>query len=250
MGFDLDGKTVLVTGATRGIGRAIAVAVAEAGADVVGLARTKDSLLDLGHEIESMGRRFLPVVEDLGDVEAVGRAVPVVWDWSGGIDVLINAAGTIIRSEPPDVKPSEWDQIMAVNARGPFFLTQEIGTRMLIDGGGSVVNIASLAAEFVTKASVVYQASKAALVQLTRALAVRWAPDVRVNAVGPGYIRTSLTEQWLADEANLGYVENRTPQGRVGTPDDVVGAVLFLASPASGYITGQHLFVDGGWSVG
>ena len=98
--------------------------------------------------------------------------------------------------------------------------------------------------------SVVYQASKAALVQLTRALAARWAPDVRVNAVGPGYIRTSLNEDWLAVEANLRYVQSRTPQGRVGTPEDVVGAVLFLASPASSYITGQHLLVDGGWSLG
>ena len=250
MQFDLEGKTVLVTGASRGIGRAISVAVAEAGADVVGLARTRESLLQLGDEIEAGGRRFLPLVTDLTDADAIVEAALAAWEWKAGIDVLVGAAGTIIRSDPPGVTPSDWEQTFAVNARGPFFLTQDIGSRMLAAGGGSVVNITSLAAEVVTRASVVYQASKAALVQLTRALAARWAPDVRVNAVGPGYIRTSLNEDWLAVEANLRYVQSRTTQGRVGTPEDVVGAVLFLASPASSYITGQHLLVDGGWSLG
>ncbi len=250
MQFDLEGKTVLVTGASRGIGRAISVAVAEAGADVAGLARTRESLLQLGDEIEAGGRRFLPLLTDLTDANAIVEAALAAWEWKAGIDVLVGAAGTIIRSDPPGVTPSDWEQTFAVNARGPFFLTQDIGSRMLAAGGGSVVNITSLAAEVVTRASVVYQASKAALVQLTRALAARWAPDVRVNAVGPGYIRTSLNEDWLAVEANLRYVQSRTPQGRVGTPEDVVGAVLFLASPASSYITGQHLLVDGGWSLG
>ena len=148
------------------------------------------------------------------------------------------------------MSPADWELTFAVNARGPFFLTQEIGTRMVGAGGGSIVNVTSVAAQVVTRAPVVYQASKAALVQLTRGLAARWAPEVRVNAVGPGYIRTDLNDAWLRDEANLEYVESNTPQGRVGSPDDVVGAVLFLSSQLSSYVTGQQLYVDGGWSVG
>jgi NAD(P)-dependent dehydrogenase (short-subunit alcohol dehydrogenase family) len=120
---------------------------------------------------------------------------------------------------------------------------------MLAGDGGTVVTIASLAGEVVTRASVVYQASKAALIQMTRALAVRWAPSIRVNAVGPGYIRTSLNGEWLDEEENRRYVLERTPMGRVGAPEDVIGAVLFLASDASAYVTGQHLLVDGGWSA-
>jgi NAD(P)-dependent dehydrogenase (short-subunit alcohol dehydrogenase family) len=120
---------------------------------------------------------------------------------------------------------------------------------MLEAGGGGVVTITSLAGEVVTRASLSYQASKAALIQMTRALAVHWAPTVRVNSVAPGYVRTDLNRAWLEDEENRGYVLSKTPLGRVGEPADVVGAVRFLASPASSYVTGQNLRVDGGWSV-
>jgi NAD(P)-dependent dehydrogenase (short-subunit alcohol dehydrogenase family) len=147
------------------------------------------------------------------------------------------------------VTPEDWDVVFGVNARGSFFLTQAVGTRMAEASGGAVVNVASIAGEVVTRASVPYQASKAALIQMTRALAIRWAPKVRVNAVGPGYIRTSLNSAWLDVEDNRRYVESNTPLGRIGTPDDVVGAVVFLSSQAASYITGQHVKIDGGWSV-
>ena len=161
----------------------------------------------------------------------------------------MNNAGNISRSDTLAVKPQEWDQLFAVNVRAPFFITQAIGARMLEAGGGTIVNIGSLSAEVATRGSVPYSSSKAALVQMTRVLAAFWAPKVRVNAVGPGYIRTSINARWFEDAENERFVVNRTPLGRVGEPDDVVGAVIFLASPASSYITGQHLLVDGGWST-
>jgi NAD(P)-dependent dehydrogenase (short-subunit alcohol dehydrogenase family) len=249
MRVDLDGAVALVTGASRGIGRAAALALAEAGCDVIGLARGEADLQSLGKEVAAAGRSFLPLAADVTEVERLPELAAAAWEWRGGVDVLVNGAGVIVRTEPPAITPEAWDRTFAVNVRGPYFLTQEVGARMLAGRGGSIVNVASLAGERVTGAAIPYQASKAALIQLTRALAVRWAPRVRVNAVGPGYIRTSLNTAWLEDPGNRAYVEGHTPLGRVGQVEDVVGAVVFLASPAAGYITGQHLRIDGGWSA-
>jgi len=245
----LEGKRALVTGASRGIGRAIALDLAAAGCDVAGAARSGDALATLGAEIEAAGRGFLPVELDVAAPGAIPGAIERAWDWQGGLDVLVNVAGVIIRTGPLDVTPEEWDTTFDVNVRGTFLVTQAVGRRMLAADGGSIVTVTSLAGERVTKASVSYQASKAALIQLTRALAVHWAPKVRVNAVAPGYVRTDLNVAWLADEENSGYVLGRTPLGRVGLPEDVAGAVRFLASPASSYVTGQNLRLDGGWSA-
>lgn len=247
-GFGLAGRRALVSGASRGIGRAIALGLAEAGCDVVGAARSGDALAALGGEVASLGRSFEPLEVDLADVGSLDVAVGRAWN-GGPIDVLVNVAGTIIRTGPLEVTPAEWDAVFDVNVRGTFFLTQAVGRRMLEHGGGSIVTVTSLAGELVTRAAVSYQASKAALIQLTRALAVHWAPTVRVNAVAPGYVRTDLNAAWLDDEENRAYVEGRAPLGRVGEPRDVVGAVTFLASPAAGFVTGQNLRVDGGWSA-
>ena len=246
---DLSGSNALVTGASRGIGRAIVIGLARAGCDVVGLARGKQALDDLGGEVAAIGRRYLALPADLADPGGLEAAADQAWSWSGRVDVLVNVAGVIVRTDPPAVVPEDWDRTFAVNVRGPFFLTQAIGARMLAAGGGSIVNLASVAGEHVTQASLSYQASKAALLQLTRGLAVRWAPAVRVNAVGPGYVRTDLNSTWLDQPANRDYVLANTPLGRVGEPADVVGAVTFLASPAAAYVTGQHLRIDGGWSA-
>ena len=247
--IDLDGRTALITGAGRGIGRAIARSFAEAGAHVIGTARTETDLRSLGEELSDRQPSFLPLPADLSEARGIPTLVEQAWAWRDGIDILVNAAGTIVRVEPPDVTPSQWQSVFDLNARGTFFVTQEVGRRMLERDGGSIVMVSSIAGEIVTRASVVYQASKASVIQMTRALAVRWAPSVRVNAVGPGYIRTSLNTEWLDRDENRAYVVEHTPMGRIGTPEDVTGAVLFLASDASAYITGQHLRVDGGWSV-
>ena len=249
MGSELEGRRALVTGASRGIGRAIALGLAEAGCDVAGLSRSGAALAELGSEIEALGRSFLPVELDLASVDEIPAGVMRAWDWREGIDILVNAAGIIIRTDPLDVTPAEWDEVFAVNVRGTYFLTQAVGRMMLDAEGGSIITVTSLAGEVVTRAAVSYQASKAALIQLTRALAVHWSPKVRVNAVAPGYIRTDLNAAWLDDEENRGYVLGKTPLGRVGEPLDVVGVVRFLASPAASYVTGQNLRVDGGWSV-
>lgn len=244
----LAGRTVLVSGASRGIGREIARGLAREGASVVGLARTESALDDLGNELRHGGTEFLTVPADLRDLTSIDAAVAMASKWRP-VDVLVNAAGTIVRGTPLEMDPQSWDEVFAINVRGAFFLTQAVARQMLDGAGGNVVNITSVAGEVTTGASVCYSASKAALIHMTRVLAVNWAPTVRVNAVGPAYIRTSLNEEWLAVPENEKFVLDRTPLGRVGEPRDVVGAVAFLASDESSYITGHHLLVDGGWTA-
>lgn len=247
--IDLSGTTALVTGASRGIGRAIALGLGSAGADIVAVARSGDDLEDLCGEIKGAGADCLPLTADLAATDAVLHVVKAGWSWKEGLDILINAAGIIIRRDPPDVSVDDFNRVMDLNVRVPFFLNQELGWRMRERGGGSIINVTSVAGAEVTGATLTYQASKAALIHLTRGFASRLAPEVRVNAVGPGYVRTTLNEDWLRDEENLRYVEEHTAAGRIGVPDDVVGAVVFLASPAASYVNGHHLRVDGGWGI-
>lgn len=243
----LEGKTALVSGASRGIGREIALGLSLEGARVIGVARSKVTLNDVGDEIRASGGEFLAVPADLSDVEAIPEVARSAWTWQGSIDVLVNAAGMIVRAGPLEIDQRSWDEVFGLNVRGAFFLSQALGARMLDGSGGAIVNIASVAGEVTTGASVVYSASKAALIHMTRVLAVNWAPKIRVNAVGPAYIETSLNKEWLAQPDNKKYVLDRTPLGRIGSPRDVVGGVMFLASDEAAYVTGHHLLVDGGW---
>jgi NAD(P)-dependent dehydrogenase (short-subunit alcohol dehydrogenase family) len=239
----------LVTGASRGIGRAVALRLAAGGSDILGVARDAGSLSSLAAEVAQRGGEFLPIAADLTDPAAVREASEAAWSWRGKVDALVNAAGMLIRKPEGEISDVEWDLTLALNVRAPFLLLEDLGRRMYEAGAGSVVNVASIAGERVTGAPAPYQLSKAALIQLTRFYAARLAPRVRVNAVGPGYVRTHLSEDWLADPANEEWVESRTPLGRIATPDDIAGPVAFLLSEDASYVTGQHLLVDGGWSV-
>jgi NAD(P)-dependent dehydrogenase (short-subunit alcohol dehydrogenase family) len=246
---DFTGSKAVVVGASRGIGRAIAVALARGGADVVGVARSAQPLERVGDEVRAHGRDYLPISCDVADVDAIAGMAREAHDWSGGIDVLVNVAGIVGETTTPEITKDDWDAVFAVNVRGAYFASQEIGKRMLAGRGGAIVNVASIAGEVSTSPFVHYQASKAGLLHVTRSLAQLWSPKVRVNAVSPSFHPTEMNEAWLADPEVAGWITARTPMGRLGTTDEVAAAVFFLASAAAGYITGQNLRVDGGWTT-
>ncbi|PYI55202.1 SDR family NAD(P)-dependent oxidoreductase [Paenibacillus flagellatus] len=245
--FRLDGKTAIVTGA----GRALAIGLAEAGADVALLARTEADIRLVAREIESgTGRKAYPIAADATSRDQLEAAVDRIADAAGGIDILINNAGMNIRTPALDVTDEEWRTIVDTNLKSAFLASQLCARYMRERGGGRIVNISSVAGHVALRTGVVYGATKAALIQMTKTLALEWGKlGIRVNAVGPWYFRTPLTEKLLADEAFVAEVVSRTPLGRIGELPDLVGAVVFLASDASGYVTGQTLFVDGGMTI-
>ena len=248
----LDDKVVLVTGGGSGIGRAIALAVAEAGADVVvcEVPHKIGALDGVCEVIEQLGRRALPLPLHLPNRADIDAAVSHALDRYGRIDVLVNNAGVNIPKDALDVTEADWDGVMAVNLKGLFFMSQRVARSMVETGGGKIVNIASQNGVVGYYKRAAYCASKAGVVNLTRVLAVEWAPHrIVVNAVGPTFILTPLTQSTFDDAQLREDVLSRIPLGRVGQPEDVVGAVVFLASPAADLITGHTLLVDGGWTA-
>jgi 2-deoxy-D-gluconate 3-dehydrogenase len=242
------GKTVLVTGCRRGIGRTVALTFAEAGADVVGVSATLEADGgEVGREIEARGGSFRGHACDLGDRAAIYRLIDALRE-SPPIDVLVNNAGTIRRAPAADHADEDWDAVLAVNLTAPFVLTRELGAKMLERGHGKIVFIASLLS-FQGGINVPgYAASKGGMAQLTKALANEWAArGVNVNAVAPGYIETDNTQALQDDPVRSRQILERIPAERWGRPEDVAGAVLFLASPAADYVHGVVLPVDGGW---
>ena len=245
--FRLDGKIALVTGASRGMGQAMAIALARAGADVIGVATTDMSATHEG--VEQRGARFLPLAADLSDGDAITPLVAQAAAWQGHLDVLINNAGMVRRGPAIDVDIDDWDAVINLNLRSAFLLSQAAARHYLAQGsGGKIINIASLLS-FQGGINVpAYAASKSALMGLTKALANEWAPHgINVNAIAPGYIATVLTSALQADEKRNADILARIPAGRWGQPEDVTGAAVFLASPASNYVHGHTLAVDGGW---
>jgi NAD(P)-dependent dehydrogenase (short-subunit alcohol dehydrogenase family) len=243
--FDLGSRHVLVTGASGDIGRAIAVAFAEHGADVTVLARRVGPLESVSSEVEKLGRRAHVAVCDATDFAALGTAVSAAEAALGPIDVLVNnAGGARFAAAAAEVRLEGWERTLALNLTTPFVLSQLVGAGMRERRSGVIVNVASLAGLRAIRDLSFYGAAKAGLIQLTRALAAEWGPfGVRVNTIAPGYIRTSAWDRYQGVEATVG---STIPLGRWGVPAEVALPVVFLASEAASYVTGTTLVVDGG----
>jgi len=247
--FRLDGQVALVTGCRRGIGQAMADALAEAGADIVGIsASLNPDSSEVGDVIRRRGRRFSGFRCDLSDRNAVDRVLEQVLSQHPVIDVLVNNAG-IVRRAPAEKHSDElWDTVLEVNLSAQFRVSRRIGTLMLEQGKGSIISTASILSDQGGLNVASYAASKAGLANLTRSLANEWAGrGVRVNAIAPGYVKTEMTEALQADPLRSRQILERIPAGRLGSPDDLRGPVVFLASDASRYVHGETLVVDGGW---
>ena len=249
--FDVTGQVAMVTGAARGLGRAIALALADAGADLVLGLRDADSDGGLAGEIEAMGRRVLALPCEVSDLDQVRAAVEVAVERLGRIDILVNNAGASPENPAEDVREEDFDRTVAVNLKGTFFLSQAVGRVMIRQGSGRIVMIGSQAGSVALPGESVYCMTKAAVAHLTKCLAVEWGRHgITVNCVAPTFIRTPGTEAALADPAfEAEVVERIAGVHRIGDPMDVAGAVLYLCSPAAALVTGHTLLVDGGWTA-
>jgi gluconate 5-dehydrogenase len=243
----LEGKTALVTGGGRGIGRAIAQALVEAGATVYIAARSADQLAAAAEALDPRGEgRVRPVTIDVSDAASVKAGVRQVADDGARVDILVNSAGVNLRG-PIETLPEEtWDRVIDTNLKGVFLMGQAVFP-MMKASGGKVVNIASLMAEIARPTISPYAASKGGVRQLTKAMAVEWAPyDIQVNGITPGFIATEMNLPLMQDKAFNDFIVNRTPAKRWGKPEDIAAAALFLVSPGANFVTGQILAVDGG----
>lgn len=245
--FDLSGKTALVTGASRGIGRAMAQGLAAAGADIIAVASSAQNAADTVAAVKALGRNAHAIGCDQSDPKAVKAAVAKAFD-IGAVDILINNAGTIRRAPARDYSNDDWDAVIATNLNGVFQFCRGVGGAMIDQGHGKIINVASLLTFQGGITVPAYAASKGGVGQLTKALANEWAKDnVQVNAIAPGYIATDNTAALRADADRNSSILGRIPAGRWGVPDDLIGAAVFLSAPASNYVNGHILTVDGGW---
>ncbi len=246
--FGLDGKVALVTGSSQGLGRSMALALAQAGADVIINGRDAAKLAPVVAEVEKLGRKATAIQADLGQRADVQRLIEQAIAWQGHLDILVNNAGIIKRAPAADHSDADWDLVLNVNLDGVFTACRAAGKHMLARGSGKIVNIASLLTFFGGITVPGYAASKGAVGQLTKALSNEWSgKGVQVNAIAPGYMRTDNTAALQADEVRSKEILSRIPANRWGEPGDLDGAVVFLASSASDYLSGIVMPVDGGW---
>ena len=244
--FRIDGQVALVTGATRGLGRAIALGLAEAGADVVAVSRTFDP--ELERCILGLGRRYAHLPADLSKRQQTEQVIPSALETMGDVNILVNNAGIIRRSAAIDYSEADWDDTIEIDLTSAFILSQAAARVMLEKGKGKIINIASALAFQGGINVIAYSTAKHGLAGLTKALANDWASKgINVNAIAPGFFETDLTEDLRKDRDRCRSIIKRTPAGRWGVPDDITGAAVFLASPASDFVHGVILPVDGGW---
>ena len=246
--FSLEGKVAVVTGGTSGIGRALSLGLADAGADVIASARRQQQVDETAGEIEARGRKTLRQTSDVCDRASIEKLLAVTLEQFGNVDILVNCAGIIKRAATLDFPEEEWINILNTNLTGTLRACQIFGRHMLERGYGRIINIASLNSFVALNEVAAYAASKAAVASLTRSLAVEWSKKgVTVNAVAPGVFRTDLNAAFLDSTARGQELLMRTPMGRFGKTEELVGAAVYLASDSASFVTGQVLVVDGGF---
>jgi NAD(P)-dependent dehydrogenase (short-subunit alcohol dehydrogenase family) len=248
--FSLAGRVAVVTGAGRGLGRSMALALAAAGADVVAASRTATEIESLRDQIRGIGRRSEAITVDTTSAADCERLAGETIARLGRVDILVNNAGINIRKPVLELAPEEFRQVLATNLEGYFLCARAFGKHLVAQRQGKVINISSIMGRVALANQAAYASSKGAIEQLTKVLAIEWAPsNVQVNAIGPTYFETELTRPLFEDEERHDFITGRTPMGRWGQPHELAGAVIFLASGASDYVTGHTLMVDGGWTA-
>lgn len=249
--FDLTGKKALVTGAGRGIGKAVALGLARAGADIGLVARTESEIIAVAGHIKEIGRQAVVAASDLTKTADIPALVSGLAGELGGIDILVNNAGTNIPQDSVDVTEAAWDSVLAINLKSCFFMAQAVAKVMIEQGrGGRIINMSSQTGTVALIKRAAYCASKAGLNLVTKVLAMEWGPhEILVNAVAPTFVETEMTKPMLADPQFREYALAKNVLKRFGTPDDVAGAVTYLASPAANLVTGHILLVDAGWTA-
>jgi len=248
--FDLTGKVAIVTGGNRGIGKGIAIGLAQAGADIVIAARDEEKTAGVIEEIKSLGRKCLGIRCDVNNYEDIKATIDTAVQKLGGLNILANNAG-VSGDSPPQSMPEElWDRVIDTNLKAVFRFCQAAYPAFKEAGGGKIINIGSAYSIFGSATVAHYAASKGGVIQLTKSLAVAWAMDnIQVNAIIPGWIRTDMTKSVIENDTFYKHLIQRTPTKRFGEPEELAGAAVFLSSAASDFITGQNIVVDGGFSV-
>ena len=248
--FSLTGKIALVTGASRGLGRYFSLALAQAGADVAITSRTRTSLAGVRREIEALGRRCLELELDVRAYESIGTGVAAVHEHFGRIDILMNNAGCNVRKPALDVTWEDWNTVLDTNLRGPFFVAQAVARTMIPQRYGRIINVGSVTCVAGYAGLAPYGASRGGIKQMTMSLADDWGPHgITVNCLAPGWFKTAQNAVMYENASWVEYLSHRIPLRRPGKEDDLAGAVVYLASDSSAYVTGQTLLVDGGITV-